>query len=130
MLIAAAEHESFSVSGELSIEKEYVLKLMENHPSIFYKLSKPLQQDPQILELAVSKKCRVLQYAPDSFRKDREFVLKCVRNFRNELKFADRKFFNDVEIVYESLKNRTMEHVEQSNLKGIHPELKRTNEFC
>ncbi|EFC38085.1 predicted protein [Naegleria gruberi] len=103
----AAKHASFNITkidGEMFNRRKFVLALMEYRPEIFIHLPYELKTDPKVLNLAPCKNLKVLSLVPPSYQKDRDFVLKCVRNNGLDLEFAHPSLRKDREVVMEAVK--------------------------
>lgn len=91
---------------KLRHEKEYILPLVKNHPSVYKKkIPDELKKDKDIALAAIHADPLIFYYAPAEIKNNREIALEAVKCEGYVLKYLNKELRHDDEIVYEAFKS-------------------------
>lgn len=95
----------YTQSEEYQVDKEYILRMIDNNPSYFKTLSDEWRADINIASFAIEKTPSLLSWSSEKIRGNKDIVLKAVQHDGFSLIFATIDLQNDKELLL-LLKNR------------------------
>ena len=114
---------------ELRNDKLFVLMAVNHNSKYYQKISDELKYDKQIIYNAVMNdyNCNCLEYIPTEYKKNKEFMKKCIKYNGCNIRFASNELKNDIELVNLSIEkeyNNGLEYLSdyyQDNEEFIKP---------